>query len=87
MAVPEAALHFDYEPMFFQDDIGTARQVGIMKPKAVAELIQCAPDGQFGFRIFRPNPRRDLNKSSSKLVRSAAFAANTQSTTISLSDI
>jgi hypothetical protein len=39
VAVPEAAFHFDYHAMLFQDYIGTSRQAGIVQAEAVTEAV------------------------------------------------
>src|SRR5208282_482244 len=60
VAVPEATLYLDDQPMLAKDDVWTSRQSWVVQPETVAKTMQRAPNGELGFRVLGANPRHHL---------------------------
>ena len=53
VAVPKAAVHAHNLPVFWQDDVGTSRQLFPVKAEAIPETMQHGANSQLGLRILR----------------------------------
>lgn len=52
MPMEKAVVYENHSFMLFEDDVGVAWQIRLVKSKAVAELMQHAPNGFLGFGVF-----------------------------------
>jgi len=57
MTMPEAAVHKDDRPVFWEDDIRLARKIFCVEAIAEASSMQTVAYDQFRFRIFAANSR------------------------------
>lgn len=55
VAMPEAAVNEDDGFVFGQDNVGTAREFGVVEAEAVAEAVEEGADEEFGLRILVKN--------------------------------
>lgn len=52
MAMPKAAVHKNYRVIFWQNEVGFARQSSVMQPKPETHFMKAAPDNHFRLGIL-----------------------------------
>jgi hypothetical protein len=57
MAVPKTAVDENYGPKFWQHNVGAARQIRPMDPKAVASPMEGLSDANLRNGVLRPDTR------------------------------
>ncbi len=55
MSVPKAAVHENYSPVFWENNIRFPRQPFVIYPKSKAAPVQGLPDHQLGFGVLAPD--------------------------------